>query len=88
MIYPIYYMGQILLKHSLTFVPAANRMLTAIVNVADHIAAQAGFGFRADLQSLDVDATIMADLNLSQEQLDAVKENLPQAFEEIEATFG
>ena len=74
--------------HDPSRLPAANRMLTAIVNVADRIAAQAGFGFRADLQSLDVDASIMADLNLSQEQLDAVKENLPQAFEEIEATFG
>jgi HD-like signal output (HDOD) protein len=74
--------------HDPSKLPSANRMLTAIVYIADHIAAQAGFGFRADLQSLDVDATVMADLNLSPEQLEAVKESLPQAFEEIEATFG
>ncbi|MHC4219772.1 MAG: HDOD domain-containing protein [Planctomycetota bacterium] len=74
--------------HDPTQLPAANRMLTAIVYVADRLASEAGFGFRADLQSLDCDAGILADLNLTEEHLESVKENLPKAFEEIEATFG
>jgi HD-like signal output (HDOD) protein len=74
--------------HDPAGLPSANRMLTAIVYVADRLAVQAGYGFRADLQSLDIDANIMADLNLAPEQLEAVKTKLPQAFEEIEATFG
>jgi hypothetical protein len=52
------------------------------------VVAEAGYGFRADLQSLDLDQDVMNDLSLTQEQVDAVKERLPQAFEEIEATFG
>ncbi|MHC4129686.1 MAG: HDOD domain-containing protein [Planctomycetota bacterium] len=74
--------------HDPTKLPAANRTLTAIVYVADRLSVQAGYGFRADLQSLDIHAGIMADLNLSPEQLESVKSKLPQAFEEIEATFG
>jgi HD-like signal output (HDOD) protein len=74
--------------HEPARLPTANRMLTSIVYVADRIVAEAGYGFRADLQSLDVDPDVMNDLSLTQEQIDAVKEKLPQAFEEIEATFG
>lgn len=74
--------------HDPSQLPAANRTLTAIVYVADRVSVQAGYGFRADLQSLDIHAGIMADLNLSPEQLESVKSKLPQAFEEIEATFG
>ena len=68
--------------------PIANRMLTAIIHIADCIASEAGYGFRADLQSIDIDPEILGDLGINQEQLEIVKTNLPQAFEEIEATFG
>jgi HD-like signal output (HDOD) protein len=74
--------------HDPSALPAANRMLTAIVHVADRLAAQAGFGFRGDLQSLEMDANILADLRLTEEHLEAVKAGLPEAFGEIEATFG
>ncbi len=74
--------------HDPTELPSANRMLTAIVYVADRIASEAGYGFRADLQNLSVHPDVMSDLGLQPAQLEAVKTNLPQAFEEIEATFG
>lgn len=68
--------------------PEANRMLTSIIYIADRVAAQAGYGFRADLQSLDIDSRIMGDLNITPAHIEAIRTNLPQAFEEIEATFG
>jgi HD-like signal output (HDOD) protein len=74
--------------HDPTQLPSANRTLTAIIYVADRLAAQAGYGFRADLQTIDVHPSVTTDLNLSPEQLESIKSKLPQAFEEIEATFG
>ena len=65
-----------------------NRTLTAIVYVADRIAALCGYGFRSDLQSLDFDPAVTAELNLSAERIEFIKEMLPESFDEIEATFG
>ena len=74
--------------HDPSELPQANRTLSAIIYIADRVAGQCGFGFRADLESLDIDPQIMSDLNFSPDQLETVKTNLPKAFEEIEATFG
>jgi putative nucleotidyltransferase with HDIG domain len=74
--------------HDPTELPHANRTLTAVVYCADHVAAQAGYGFRADLQSLDVHAEVMADLGLTPEHMQRIKDDLPRAYAEIEATFG
>ncbi len=74
--------------HNPKELPSANRTLTSIVHVADHLAAQAGYGFRADLTTLEIAPERLADLNLTTEHLAAVIEKLPQAYEEIEATFG
>ena len=65
-----------------------NRTLTAIVYVADRIAALCGYGFRTDLQSLDFDPAVTAELNLSAERIEFIKGMLPESFDEIEATFG
>jgi len=65
-----------------------NRTLTAIVYVADRISALCGYGFRSDLQSLDFDPAVTAELNLSAERIEFIKEMLPESFDEIEATFG
>ena len=68
--------------------PLQDRALTAIVYVADRLAAVCGYGFRTDLPSLDFDPEVIETLNLSAEQIESIKERLPQSFEEIEATFG
>jgi len=74
--------------HDPTELPQAHRTLTAVVHCADRIAAQSGYGFRADLQALDIHPQVTADLGISAETIGQVRANLPQAFEEIEATFG
>jgi HD-like signal output (HDOD) protein len=68
--------------------PAANRVLASVVYVADHLVAAARYGFRADLPDLQIHPQVMADLGLGADQLQAVHASLPQAYEEIQATFG
>ncbi len=74
--------------HTPTELPVANRMLASIVYAADRIAAQCGFGFRGDLPSLLIEVDMVADLGLTQDHIDSVYNNLPQAYADIEATFG
>ncbi len=74
--------------HATMELPPDNRTLTAIVYVADRISALCGYGFRTDLQSLDFDPAVTAELNLSAERIEVIKEMLPESFNEIEATFG
>jgi len=74
--------------HAPLELPADSRTLTTIVYIADRIAALCGYGFRTDLMSLDFDPDVIAVLNLTTEQIESIKERLPQSFDEIEATFG
>ncbi len=74
--------------HAPLELPAESRTLTTIVYIADRIAAVCGYGFRTDLMSLDFDPDVIAVLNLTTEQIESIKERLPQSFDEIEATFG
>ena len=74
--------------HSPKKVPAQNRMLTSIVYIADRIAGQLGYGFRGDLTNLEIDPQEIGDLVVTSEQLQGIKDSLPEAIEEIEATFG
>ena len=73
--------------HNPTELSADRRTLASLVSVADRLSGQFGYGFRTDLQSLEINQETMDDLGLSREQLEKVKGALPQAFEDIEATF-
>ena len=68
--------------------PTANRVLASVVYVADHLVGAPRYGFRADLPDLQIHPQVMADLGLGPEHLQAVHGSLPQAYEEIQATFG
>ena len=74
--------------HDPTQLPKDERTLVSIVYLADRLSAACGYGFRTDLQSLEIDPVILDELGISPEQVDFIKTNLPQAFDEIEATFG
>ncbi|MHC4946707.1 MAG: HDOD domain-containing protein [Planctomycetota bacterium] len=73
--------------HDPLALPAGARMLSAVIYTADRLAAEAGFGFRADLQSLDPEPAILDEIRMTSDQLAAVREQLPGTFEEVEATF-
>ncbi len=74
--------------HNPNELPEGHRMLTSIVHVADRLSGQLGYGFRTDLMHLEISSADLDALGLTTEQLERVKGSLPQAFEDIEATFG
>ena len=74
--------------HDPTELPESNRTLTSIVYVADRLSGLADYGFRGDLESLEIGSDALDEIQLSAEKLAVIKSNLPDAFEEIEAMFG
>jgi HD-like signal output (HDOD) protein len=68
--------------------PHGSRMLACVVNVADHLSAQLGYGFRGDIIDAAVAAHVREELNMSAPQLESIKMALPQIFQEVQATFG
>ena len=74
--------------HNPSELPEAHRMLTSIVYVADRLSGQLDYGFRTDLVHLEISSADLDARSLTAEQLERVKSSLPQAFEDIEATFG
>jgi len=67
--------------------PEGSRLLSLVVHVADRLAGQTGLGFRADLQSLDVSDDVLAALRLTKAQVEDIRDQLPQVYEDVEATF-
>lgn len=67
--------------------PDGSRTLTALVHVADRLAAEAGYGFRSDLVSTEPDPGVLEDLGFDPEHLDRVRADLGQVTEEVETTF-
>lgn len=64
-----------------------NRTLTSLVHIADILAAQAELGFSRDLEAREIDPKGLESLNLTQEMLDEVSKQLPEAMEEAKAIF-
>lgn len=58
------------------------RTLVSVVHVADKLAAQAKAGFRLDIQDAQVGADVMDQLKLTQEQINAVSEKLPEQIQQ------
>jgi putative nucleotidyltransferase with HDIG domain len=67
--------------------PAQYRTLPALVYVADRLAAGAGYGFRADIRSTDIDQAILDELQLNAVQVDHARNGLQKAIKDVEATF-
>jgi HD-like signal output (HDOD) protein len=74
--------------HNPLDLPESSRMLACIVYVADRLAAQMGFGFRADLPHLDLEGEVVDLLGMTADQIDRVRDRLPTGYDEVEATFG
>ena len=67
--------------------PEQNRPLAWIVYIADRLVAEHGYGFRGDLQTITPDPEALAAIGLTEEQLASIAEQLPEAIEDVEATF-
>lgn len=67
--------------------PTGSRALASVVYTADHIVCEAGYGFRSDLPSLELDKDVLSEIHITDAQLKSVREQLPAVFEEVEAMF-
>lgn len=65
-----------------------NRTLTCIVNIADHLAAEMGEGFRQDVMSYSVDGAVLDELKLAPEKLADLKTQLTEALKDIKNLLG
>ena len=74
--------------HDPESLPAGSRVLTLVVAIADRLAAEAGYGFRADLTNTKIDSAWLVELGMTNEQLENVRNGLQSVYEEVEATFG
>jgi hypothetical protein len=68
-------------------VPSDQRTLTALIYVADRLAAETGMGFRHDLNNTDVDPAVMDYLKLTAEKLAEVRSNLASTAKDATAVL-
>ncbi len=68
--------------------PESNRTLTVVVHVADRLCAELDYGFHGDVQSTEISQEVLDELMMTREQLDNIREIMPEAFEEVQGTFG
>ena len=61
------------------------RWLTCIVHIADHLVCKAGIGFALTCKGEPLDAAVLAEVGLTQEDLDGLINNLPEAMRDAEA---
>jgi HD-like signal output (HDOD) protein len=59
-----------------------NRPLTALVHIADVLCGQEGIGFTGSVEQDQVNPELLAQLKLTSEDLEQVREELPEAMEE------
>jgi HD-like signal output (HDOD) protein len=59
-----------------------NRPLTSLVHIADVVCAQEGIGFTGSVEQDRVDLELLAQLKLTGENIEQVRQELPQAMEE------
>ncbi|MDP6152717.1 MAG: HDOD domain-containing protein [Phycisphaeraceae bacterium] len=66
----------------------ANRGLTCLVHVADVLAAQCEQGYTDTVECLAPASEVLSELNLTQQQLDEVTKQLPEALDEATTLLG
>ena len=69
-------------------VPTENRTLTALIHVADRLAADTGMGFRQDLLNTNMDAEVLDFLKLTNEKLTEVRSQLATQAKDVSGLLG
>lgn len=67
---------------------AGDRALVSVVHIADTLVAQAKVGFNLTAEKQEIDPAIAADLKLSTELLEQVRQNVPTLVSNAGALFG
>lgn len=68
--------------------PAESRTLTALVYIADRLAAECSKGFRLDLTSTEIDTQVCDTLRLTPEKLAEIKKKLPEHLKNVGSVLG
>lgn len=68
--------------------PAETRTLTALVYIADRLAADCSKGFRLDLTSTEIDPQVCDALRLSADKLAELKKKLPEHLKNVGSVLG
>ncbi len=63
--------------------PPDSRTLPCIVYISDRLTAELGGGFRLDVPSVEIDSDILDELELSEAQLQNIREALPAHLDEV-----
>lgn len=74
--------------HDPTSLPESERLLPAIVHVADIMAAQIGAGYTRTVEVKVVAPELLDLLNLCESDIDTLMEDLPDAIQETQQLFG
>jgi putative nucleotidyltransferase with HDIG domain len=73
--------------HDPAQVPAQYRTLPTVVCIADRLCAANRYGFRADLPSWEITDQMREEIRVTLPQLEAIRNALPRAIEDVEKTF-
>lgn len=68
--------------------PAETRTLTALVYIADRLAAECSKGFRLDLTNTEIDSQVCDALRLTPEKLAEIKKKLPEHLKNVGSVLG
>lgn len=71
--------------HNPTELPSGGRSLAGIVYIADRAAAGVEGGLRIDLPHTDLDANVMDEVGITNEQFERIKQNLPERLKDVES---
>ncbi len=75
-------------RHHPLDLPAENRMLACIVNLADHMTKKLSIGFTATVPTEDPDPAILEEVRITQEDYDEILEGLPENVETVQSVLG
>jgi len=75
-------------RHHPLDLPAENRMLACIVNLADHMTKKLKIGFTATVAGDEPDPTILEEVRITQEDYDAMLELLLENVETVQTVLG
>lgn len=74
--------------HEPMSLPEGQRTLACLVFVADHLAAELGQGFRLDLIDTSIPDAVLAELKLSRDRLQVIRDGLPEKLQEVKRLLG
>lgn len=74
-------------RHHPLDLPAENRILTCIIHIADRIAKKHHIGYSAMVPGKEIPGEILDEIHLSEEDIAAIEEDLPECLEVVQSVL-